>query len=93
MTVKSIKGIKPESLTPTADSALHHRLRIYLQITYCKTLIDTTINPTEWGWKLAKDRLKPVTTEQVSLVFDKLFRNILKIFCSDNTSSGFKFLS
>ena len=31
-------------------------------------------------------------TEQVSLVFGKLFRSILKIFNSDNTYSGFKYL-
>ena len=44
------------------------------------------------GWKLTEHHLKPVVTEQVSLVFGKLFRSILKIFNSDNTYSGFKYL-
>ena len=30
-------------------------------------------------------------TEQISLVFDKLFRKILKIFNSDNAYSEFKY--
>ena len=81
MAVKSKNGIKPESLPPTVGSAWqHHSLRVYLQITYWKALHDITINPTDWGWKLAKDRLEPVLTEQVSLVLGKLFRSILKIF-------------
>ena len=80
MAVKSKNGIKPESLPPTVGSAWqHHSLRVYLQITYWKTLHDTKINLTGWGWKLGKDRLGPVLTEQVSLVFAKLFRSILKI--------------
>ena len=80
MAVQSKKGIKPEHLPPTEGSAWQHSLRVYLQITYWKTLYDTAINPTEWDWKLAKDYLEPVMTEQVSLVFDELFRSILKMF-------------
>ena len=37
------------------------------------------------GWNLPKDHLKPVMTDQVSLVSIKLFGTILKIFNSDNT--------
>ena len=54
--------------------------------------LDTITNSTEWVYKLAKNRLEPVMTEQVSLVFGKLFRSILKIFYSENKSSGFKYL-
>ena len=54
--------------------------------------LDKITNSTEWGYKLAKNRLEPVMTEQVSLVFGKLFRSILKIFYSKNKSSGFKYL-
>ena len=47
MAVKPKKGIKTESLPPTEGSAWQHSLRVYFQITYWKTLQDTTINPTE----------------------------------------------
>ena len=43
-------------------------------------MIQQLILLNEWGWKLAKDRLEPVFTEKVSLVFGKLLRSILKIF-------------
>ena len=65
---------------------------VYWQITEGKTLHDTTINPTEWCWKLAEDRLETVMTGQVSLVFGKLFRSILKIFNSDNTYTELNYL-
>ena len=45
--VKSKKGIKLESLPPRQGSAWQHSLRVSLQITYWKTLHDTTINPTD----------------------------------------------
>lgn len=59
---------------------------------YWKTLLDTTNNPIEWDWKLAKDCLEPVMTEQVSVIFGKLFRSIPKMFYSENTYSGFTYL-
>ena len=37
---------------------------------------------------MAKDHLELTMTVQVSLVFNKLFRSILKIFNSNNTFSG-----
>ena len=42
--VESKMGIKPEQLPPTGGSAWQYSLRTYLQITYWKTLLDTTIN-------------------------------------------------
>ena len=42
MIVESKIGIKPERLT--GGSAWQYSLRPYLQITYWKTLLDTTIN-------------------------------------------------
>ena len=53
MVVRLKKGNKAESLPPTEGSAWQHSLRVYLQITYWKSQ-DTTINPTEWGWKSEK---------------------------------------
>ena len=77
MVVKSKKGIKLESLPPTEGSAWQHSLGVYWQITKGKTLHDTTINPTELGWKLTKDRLEPVMTEQVSLVYLENYLEVL----------------
>ena len=53
MVVRLKKGNKAESLPPTEGSVWQHSLRVYLQITYWKSQ-DTTINPTEWGWKSEK---------------------------------------
>ena len=88
MTVKSNNRIKPEILTSTRRSAWQHILSVYLKMTYWETLLGTTINPTEWGRKLAKDRLELVTIEQVSLIFGRLFRSILKKIYSENTSKN-----
>ena len=88
MAVRSKKGIKPESLPPTEGSAWQHSLRVYLQTTYWK--IRRYNKKSDWGWKITKDYLEPIIIEQVSLVFCKLFRSILKIFNSDNAYSGLK---
>ena len=92
MAVKSKKAIKPENLPPTEGSAWQHSLKFIEKSHTGKYYTIQHLIRLNGGWKLAKDRLQAVMTEQVSLGFRKLFRNILKIFNSDNTSSGFKYL-
>ena len=54
-------------------------------MTYWELLLDTTINPIEWTENSLKDRLELVLTEQVGLIYGKLFRIILKKVCRENT--------
>ena len=65
MSVTSRKRLQPECLPPAEGSAWQHSLRVYLQVTYWKTLLHTDINATEWGWQLKNDHLEPVMNEQV----------------------------
>ena len=64
-TVKSSKAIQPEYLPPTESAAWQHSLRVFLQVTYWKTLDDTHIDPTKWGWRVKDNRLEPVMTDKV----------------------------
>ena len=91
MAVRCKKGIKPESLLPS--EVLPRSIAWeFIYKSYTGKSQDTTKNLTGWGWKTAKDHLElwslRTRTEQVSLVFCKLFRSILKIFNIDNTYSG-----
>ena len=65
LSLTSRKGLKPESLPPIEDAAWQHSLRVYLQITYWKTLLDTDIDPVMWGWMVKDGHLVPVMTNQV----------------------------
>lgn len=66
MSVKSKKGLQQECLPPTEGSAWQHSLRVYLQITQWKSLIESNIKPDEWGWQLKEDHQGPIMTNQVS---------------------------
>lgn len=65
LSLTSRKELKPECLPPTEDAAWQHSLRVYLQITYWKTLLDTDIDPVNWGWMVKDGSLVPVMTNQV----------------------------
>ena len=64
LSLTSRKGLKPEFLPPTEDVAWQHSLRVYLQITYQETLLDTDIDPVMWGWMVKDGHLVPVMTNQ-----------------------------
>lgn len=65
MVAKSTKGLQPELLPPTEDSARQHSLRVYLQVVQWKTLMSTRIDPTDWGWRVEGNNLHPIMTIQV----------------------------
>ena len=43
MAAKSKQGVHPEALPPTDGAAKQHSLRVFLQITYWKTFMETTL--------------------------------------------------
>lgn len=65
ISVQSKKGLQPEMLPPTEDSARQHSLRVYLQIMDWKQLKPHSMDPTKWGWQIKNGHLEPVMTVQV----------------------------
>ena len=65
LSLTSQKALKSECLPPTEDAVWQHSLRVYLQITYWKTLLDTDIDPVMWGCMVKDGHLVPVMTNQV----------------------------
>jgi hypothetical protein len=55
---------RPEKLPPTDRAAYFHSLRVHLQIVQGKCLIESDLNPTEWGWTLSNDCYVPVATDR-----------------------------
>ena len=55
--------IKPHNLPPTENAAYFHFLRVHLQVIEWKTLMNVTLNPTDWGWKLSGDSYEPIMTD------------------------------
>ena len=43
---------KPETLPPTASDAAFHAYRAFHQTQGWNTLVETTLDPTDWGWIL-----------------------------------------
>lgn len=56
------KNFELASLPPTSDSAAYHFKRVYFQIQ--SWIGNSTMSPTEWGWKQQNNTLKPVTTDK-----------------------------
>ena len=52
----------PEKLPPTESAAKEHSFRVHLQILQWKSLMDTDLDPTDWGWKIDNAQLIPVMT-------------------------------
>src|SRR6218665_2852989 len=54
---------RPERLPPTQNAATYHVYRTHLEIVQWQTLLATDIQPTDWGWKISKDRYVPIQTD------------------------------
>ena len=65
--VAGSKKLIPAKLPPTKRSAWFHSHRVYLQVMQWKTLMDTPMDPLDWGWKMEKGRMVPVMTDEVSV--------------------------
>lgn len=61
--------ITPSKLPPTERSAWYHSLRAYLQICQWKSLMNCDLNPLEWGWKLVNEKMTPIMTDKVNILF------------------------
>ena len=62
------KKLIPSKLPPTKKAAWFHSLRVYLQVIQWKTLMNTPMDPLEWGWKLEQGKMVPVMTDEVSRI-------------------------
>jgi len=63
MTATSNTVIKPQSLPPSESAAYYHSLRVHLQVIQWKSLMTSTIMPTDWGWKLVNNCYEPIKTD------------------------------
>ena len=61
--------IRAEVLPPTERAAHFHSLRVYIQVMDWKHL-KSTLHRQDWGWKLQKGQLMPITTDQDPAQFD-----------------------
>ena len=62
ITAKSKTAIIPQSLPPTEKATYYHFLRVHLQVIQWKTLMTTSADPLEWGWKL-HPKFAPIMTD------------------------------
>ena len=74
---------RPERLPPTERAARFHIMRVHLQAVQWKTLSTDQLNPMEWGWTVANDRLVPVTTDLQPAPDDLL--NVITCKCKVTT--------
>ena len=62
MAATSNTALKPQDLPPSERAAYYHSLRVHLQVIQWKSLMETSLLPTEWGWRLVKDCYEPIMT-------------------------------
>ena len=60
----SAANVKPESLPPTEKAAMFHIYRVYFQLHEWNTVMESTLNPKDWGWRLEGASLVPFMTDQ-----------------------------
>ena len=60
----SAAKVKPESLLPTEQAAMFCIYRIYFQLHKWNTLMESTLDPKYWGWRLEGNLMVPVLTDQ-----------------------------
>ena len=70
--------ISPSKLPPTERSAWYHSLRVYLQVSQWKSLMEGDLNPLDWGWKIENGKMTPIMTDQVCLI-QKYFNRKLRL--------------
>jgi len=67
----------------TENAAYYHCLRVHLQVIEWKTLMNTRLPPTYWGWKIVEGCFEPIMTD-----LEPAPPNILKfIRCKCNVAS------
>ena len=62
--LSSAANVKPESLPPTEQPAMFHIQRVYFQFHEWNSLMESTLDPKDWGWRLEDASLLPFMTDQ-----------------------------
>ena len=57
--VSSAANVKPESLQPTEQAAMFHVYWVHFQLHEWNTLMESTSDPKDWGWRLERASLVP----------------------------------
>ena len=57
------------SLPPTSAAAEQHSYRVYLQV---QELLGNCLDPTNWGWSMTENSLRPVPTTKEAAAFKLL---------------------
>lgn len=74
-----------ECLPPSENAAQLHAKRVHLQAVIWSTLEDTTLIPTDCGWKLVGDQLKPIALD--GPVAPEHILNVVRCKCKGKCSS------
>ena len=77
--------IKPETLPPTASAAAFHVYRAFYQTQGWNTLMETTLDPTDWGRILENDYMVPVMTDMGPAPYELL--NVIRCNCNVSTKN------
>ena len=60
----SAANVKAKSLPPTEQAAMFHIYQVYFQLHEWNTLMESTLDPKDWGWRLEGASLVPFMTDQ-----------------------------
>ena len=87
--VSSAANVKPESLPPTEQTAMFHIHRVHNQLHGWKMLVESTLDPKDFRWRLEGTSLVAVITDQETAP-DELLK-VIRCNChatSKNLCSG-----
>ena len=82
-------ALKPEKLPPSERAAWFHSHRVYFQVQEWNSLMESRLDPLDWGWILDGESLTPVKADQVAAP-DELV-NVIRCNCkltSKHTCGG-----
>ena len=60
----SAANVKPDSLLPIEQAAIFHIYRVYFQLHEWNTLMESSLHPKDWGWRLEGASLVRVMADQ-----------------------------
>ena len=63
ITASAMTPLRPERLPPTENAAKYHIFRTHIQVVQWKSLMNTAIDATEWGWKITDGQYIPIATD------------------------------
>ena len=78
-------SVKPQVLPPTERAAYYHSLRVHLQVIQWKSLLGTSLEPADWGWKLRDGYYEPIMTD-MKVAPDNILK-FIRCKCKTSTKS------